>query len=104
MVTKEITWKKLSSLWIPEKKDEEISGRLAKVDVGVGENKSMLYTIETEDAVRGVWGSTVLDGKMRFFEVGDYVKIVFLGKKEGGKKESYKDFEVFFGRIKNQES
>jgi len=92
----EITWKKLSSPWIPENKDDKIEGRLIKVEEEAGENKSMLYHLETENAIRGVWGSAVLDQKMKFFEVGDYVKIIFLGIKEGGKKD-YKDFEVFKG-------
>lgn len=97
-----IIWKKLSSPWKPENKDDEISGKLVRVDEKVGENESMLYQLETENAIRGVWGSAVLDQKMKFFEIGDYVKIIFLGKKEGNKKESYKDFDVCLGRVKKE--
>ena len=92
-----MNWKKLINPWIPEKENDEIEGKLIRIDEEVGENKSMLYTLETENYVRGVWGSTVLDEKMKIFEVGDYVKIVFLGKKKGSKKEGYKDFDVFKG-------
>ncbi len=97
-----MNWKKLIKIWIPEKKDEEISGKLIRIELEVGKNKSMLYTLETDDTIRGVWGCAVLDKKMEFFEVGEYVKIVFLGMKEGGQKESYKDFDVFKG-IKDPE-
>ncbi len=92
-----MNYKKLISPWIPEKKDDAIEGKLLRIDEEVGENKSKLYTLETEDSVRGVWGSTVLDEKMKIFEVGDYVKIVFLGKKKGNRAEEYKDFDVYRG-------
>ena len=91
-------WKKLINPWIPEKENDEIEGKLLRIDEEVGENKSMLYTLETEDSARGVWGSTVLDEKMKIFEVGNYVKIVFLGRKKGGKKDNYKDFDVYRGK------
>ena len=90
-------YKKLVSPWIPEKKDDEIEGKLLRVEEEVGENKSMFYILETEDSVRGVWGSTVLDEKMKIFEVGDYIKIVFLGKKKGNRAEEYKDFDCYRG-------
>ncbi len=96
-MTEEIVWKKLSIAWIPEKEGDEISGKLVRIDQEVGENKSMVYSLETENAIRGVWGSTVLDEKMKFFSVGAYVKIVFLGKKEGSKKENYKDYDCYLG-------
>lgn len=91
-------WKKLISPWIPEKAKDEISGKLIRIDSKVGENKSMMYSLETEKNIQGAWGSIVLDEKMKFFKVGDFVKIVFLGKKEGNRKESYKDFDVFLGK------
>ncbi|KKN40019.1 hypothetical protein LCGC14_0737900 [marine sediment metagenome] len=93
-----MNWKKLTGPFIPEKKGDEISGKLIKVEEEVGTNLSMFYTLETEDSISGVWGSTVLDEKMKLFEVGNYVKIVFLGLKEGNRKEGYKDFEVHIGR------
>ncbi len=92
-----MNYKKLINPWIPEKKDDAIEGKLLRIDEKVGENESMLYTLETEDSVRGVWGCAVLDGKLKFFEVGDYVKIVFLGKKKGNRAEEYKDFDCYFG-------
>jgi len=92
-----MNWKKLIGPWIPEKANDEISGKLIRIDSEVGENKSMMYTFQTEKNIQGAWGSTVLDEKMKFFRVGDFVKIIFLGKKEGSRKESYKDFDVFGG-------
>ena len=93
-------WKKLISPWIPEKKYDEISGKLIRVYEKVGKNESMLYVLETEEFVRGVWGSTVLDEMLKIFEVGDYIKIIFLGKKEGKRKEGYKAFESYRGSSK----
>lgn len=88
-------FKKLTSPWKPENPNDEISGKLIKIDSEVGENKSMMYIFVTETNIQGVWGSTVLDEKMKVFNVGNFVKIVFLGKKEGSRKEGYKDYDVY---------
>jgi len=92
-----MNYKKLINPWIPEKEDDAIEGKLLRVDSEVGENKSMFYILETKESIRGVWGSTVLDEKMKIFEVGNYIKIVFLGKKKGTRAEEYKDFDVYRG-------
>ena len=98
-----MTWKKLISPWIPEKEGDEIEGKLIRIEENVGTNESMQYTLETEDSIRGVWGSTVLDEKLKIFEVGDDVKIVFLGKKKGSKVAEYKDFDVYRGKETSEE-
>ena len=92
-----MNWKKISKPWIPENKSDEIFGKLLRIRKDVGDNNSMMYDFETENSIVGVWGSVVLDAKMEMFEVGHHVKIVFLGKKEGGKKEAYKDYDVYKG-------
>ena len=56
-----------------------------------------MYSLEVAPGKSvGVWGSTVLDGKMNAVKVGQQVKIVYLGKvsPEGGRE--YKQYEVFF--------
>jgi hypothetical protein len=92
----EITWKKIGGLWSPQKPKDEISGKLLEVKEDVGEYSSKAYVIETEEDIRTIFGSAVLDNKMRLIKAGDFVKIVFLGNREGDKKE-YKDFDVFKG-------
>lgn len=83
-------------IWKPEKENDEISGILTKVESEVGENKSMLYTLEVDGKPIGIWGSAVLDINMSAAKVGDLVKVVYLGKGESkGGKNPPKLFDVF---------
>lgn len=90
-------WKKIEAdIWVPESMNDEISGRYLGVQHEVGENQSELYSIEvSEGKILNFWGSKVLDGKMVGVQIGQQVKIVFLGKvkPEGGRE--YKDYDVF---------
>lgn len=73
--------------WKPEKDEDFIEGIyvLEKKDVGV--NKSKLYSIETSEGVKNVWGSAILDSRMAHAKIGDKVKITYkgLGEATGGK-------------------
>ncbi len=90
-------YKKILGLWNPEKQ-KQIEGRLLKVeyDKKIKEHNYTIYYLETIDNIFQVSGSTVLDKHMELFNVGNFVKIVFLGMKKGEKAE-YKDFEVYYG-------
>ena len=92
-------WKEATgSTWKPEKKDDSIEGLLTDIQSEVGQNSSMLYTVcRKEDGENlGVWGSTVLDSRMRGINIGEEVKIVFkgLGDAKPG-KHAPKLFSVF---------
>lgn len=91
--------KKVGGAWIPQKKDDEISGKLIKVIDEVGDYKSKGYVIETDEEIRTAYGSTVLDRKMQDSEVheGDFVKIVFLGevKSQEKGKQDYKNWDLY---------
>ena len=91
-------WTKVESdVWNPEE-GEEISGKYLGVQHKVGDHNSELYSLETEEGRQvGVWGSKVLDGKMLGIQVGQQVKIKFVGKVKPEKGNEYKDFEVFKG-------
>lgn len=80
-----------------ENEGDEIEGVLVDVEENVGDNNSMLYTLKTKKGREGVWGSTVLDIRMKGIEKGEQVKIVFLGKEESKKRKgaSYKNFDIF---------
>lgn len=75
----------------------ELVGVLTAKDENVGPNNSKLYRFETKDGkAMGAWGSNVLDGKMKAVEVGEEVRLVYLGKKTSEKTgRSYHDFDVF---------
>lgn len=79
-----------------ENEGDSVEGELVNVRSDVGENKSMMYDIKTENGLKAIWGSKILDEKMRVVKLGQKVKIVFKGKekaKTGGRE--YLVYEVF---------
>ena|SRR3990167_11149613 len=75
--------------WKPEKTNDFIEGLLVDVEKDVGENHSVLYTVQEKESGEntGVWGSAILDSRMKGIAVGMEVKIIFkgLGDKKPGK-------------------
>ena len=83
-------------VWKPEKDGDFVEGVLIAVEKDVGENKSFLYTIEQSPSnYINIWGSTILDPRMRLALIGDKIRITFkgLGEKKGG-KQAPKIFKV----------
>ena len=78
--------------------DAEISGILRDVETEVGPNKSTLYTLKTSTGETiSVWGSTIIDTRLKNVEVGEEVKIIYLGKMKSEKRKGaeYHNFKVF---------
>jgi len=93
------------SIWTYKNDGDFIEGVFIKAKDDVGPNKSMLYTIETSEGVKNVWGATILDEKMSVVNVGDKIKIVYKGL--GTKKPSQnapKMFQVFKDVLEVQKS
>ena len=83
------------SAWVYSKAGDFVEGVLIRVQDDVGVNKSMLYSIETPEGVKSVWGATILDEKMALVKVGDKIKITFQGTAEAKKgKNPAKKFTV----------
>ena len=70
-------------LWVYNNEDDFIEGILVNKEDNVGENKSWMYNIETSEGVKNVWGSAILDSRMKFVNVGAKVKITYKGLGEG---------------------
>lgn len=99
-------WKTAGSAgdtWKPEKAGDSIQGifKNAKEDVGI--NKSMVYQLKVDgvDDLVSVWGSTVLDTKFAEIEIGNEVRIEFLGEKKGKGPKPYKDFQVDYREVED---
>lgn len=96
-------WKKveLGTTWnLKEaKKDDELIGLYIGKEENVGENNSNIYNFERLDNNENiaVWGSTVLDTRMKNVKVGEEVKIVYKGTKPSPNRKDkvYHDFDVF---------
>ena len=78
--------------WTYGKDGDFIEGTLIRMQENVGPNQSMLYSIETSEEVKSVWGATILDQRMALVKVGDKVKITYKGLAEAkaGKKPAKK--------------
>jgi len=76
----------------------EVEGVYTKKMENVGANSSNVYSITTEkNGLVSVWGTTVLDDKMKEVPVGYEVKIVMSGKQKpkSGAGKAYYTFQVF---------
>ena len=83
----EMAYKEVNpDFWTYEKEGDFIEGILIKKQEKVGENESMLYTIENADGMKNVWGSAILDQRMTLVHVGDQIKITYKGIGEQKKK------------------
>jgi len=79
-------------------KEKEIEGVLTGVQQNVGPNSSNLYEIEKRGGDNvAVWGSTVLDSRMKNVKIGEEVKIAFTGLAKEAKRgqNRAKLFEVY---------
>jgi len=72
-----------------------IEGILVQVQKDVGENKSKLYSLETSEGIKNVWGSAILDSRMSLISIGSTLKITYKGLAEAkGGKNPAKMFRV----------
>ena len=79
-------------------KEKELEGVLTNIQTDVGPNASTLYDFEKKDGDNiAVWGSTVLDSRMKNVKIGEEVKIKFVGLAKDSKKgqSPAKLFEVY---------
>lgn len=79
-----------------DKKNDTITGLLRAKVPDIGPNKSTVYIIEKDGVKLGIWGSTILDHRMRTVQPQDEVMVVYLGKAIAPKSQrEYHDFKVF---------
>lgn len=72
-----------------------LQGVLSNVKKNVGTNGSTIYEVKVNGEIVSFWGSSLLDTKLTQCEIGDEIRVKYLGKKTSEKtKRTYKDFEV----------
>lgn len=80
-------------IWSPEE-GEKIIGTLKERRVGAGKFESTLYIIQKNDGTLvGVWGSTVIDSKLKDLQEGTKLGIKYLGISKG-ERGQYKNYKV----------
>jgi hypothetical protein len=87
------------------KKEDTFIGYYNGVQVNVGQNKSKLYNFTTEDGkMIDIWGSTVLDIRLKTCVPGEKIKIVYHGIETNPQtKREYHNFEVFKSKTNKAE-
>lgn len=81
--------------WTYEEDGDFIEGILVSVQKDVGPNEAMLYSLETTEGVKVVWGATILDQRMALVNVGEKVKITYKGLAEPkAGKQAAKIFKI----------
>ena len=82
------------NVWKPENEGDQIEGELVSKRENVGPNESKTYYLKKDNKQTMIWGSTVLDSRMDFINVGDYIKVTFKGTQENKKGQPTKIFKV----------
>ena len=82
------------NVWKPQNKGDAIEGTLVLKRTNVGPNESNAYYLEKDGHQTMVWGTTVIDDRMTFVNVGDYIRITFKDILENAKKQPLKVFKV----------
>jgi hypothetical protein len=97
--SKKLNFKKIEpGIWKPEKKGDELVGLLVgSDDSNKYDSKVYHLEVEGEDGKANqtvVFGTAVLDDRMRFVKPGQTVKIVYQGTEPNKKGQDTKMFDV----------
>lgn len=77
-------------------KHPEVAGNFLGTALHIGENDSAVHILLVDGVRTGVWGSTLLDSRMKSVEEGDRIMIRYMGTEQSPKSgREYKDFKVF---------
>ena len=88
-------WKKIEpNVWKPQKEDDSIIGVLISTEPKIGDKNSAKYHIENKEGTFLVWGSTVLDDRMKFVKVGQTLRITFKQKTKNKKNQDLNIYTV----------
>lgn len=85
-----------------EKKGDNIAGILQAKVPEVGPNESTVFVILKDGVKYGIWGSAVLDKRMRSVNPQDEVMVVYLGEAIAPKSNrEYHDYQVLTRGVKH---
>lgn len=92
-------WEEIQpNIWKPENPGDAIEGILIGKESEKGDYKSSAYALETKQGQFLVWGSAVIDERMKYVDVGEKVKIMFEGKENNKKGQPVNIFKIFRGK------
>ncbi|MBT5832339.1 MAG: hypothetical protein HOH77_19280 [Candidatus Latescibacteria bacterium] len=82
-------------IWRPEKEGDALMGKLLQKRPKGGKYQSESYVVENHKALYIVFGTAVLEDRMKNVSIGDIVRIEYKGTKKNKRDEDTKIFEVF---------
>jgi hypothetical protein len=85
------------NVWKPTTTGEAIEGVLIDKQLDKGSFGSSAYAIESQSGQTLVWGSAVLDERMKYINIGDLVRIEYKGTQKNKRGQDVKIFKVFKG-------
>jgi hypothetical protein len=93
-----MVWKNVEpELWKPQAKGEQVEGVLVNVEPK-GSEMSSKYYVETITGIKLVFGSTVLDDRMKSIKVGEIIRITYEGTVDNKRHQPVKIFKVEVNR------
>ena len=104
MKQKEEQWQAIEpDTWKPKEKGDQIIGVLTSTEPK--DDKAQLsarYYLQNELGTYLVWGSAVLDNRMKFVKIDDKVRITFEGKEKNKKKQDLNMYKVDVAKNSDQ--
>lgn len=83
------------NVWHYEKDGDAVQGHLVEIEKNAVYPEKQVYELRKDDGTSVlIFGTTVLDSKMRGIRVGDYVRVTYKGSKENKGKNATKMFEI----------
>lgn len=97
METKNQNWVEIQpTYWVPKEEGDKIEGILLEKKPEQGRHDSMVYVLKLEhETLVNVYGSTVLDSRMKFVNVGQKVRIEYRGTELTKREREVKIFKVY---------
>ena len=80
--------------WTPNTEEDQVEGRFINMEEGKGINESNAYYLEKDGTQILIWGTTVLNSRMKFAQLGEYLRITYKGKEKNKKGQDIKIFKV----------
>ncbi len=80
-------------MWKPEKENDEFEGEVMEFKKGLYSERQAVVKAPSGDLFN-LPSYTVLENKMATIEVGDYIKVTYVGTKKSDKGVEYKDFKL----------
>lgn len=88
-------WEKVTTpVWKFEKGGDFIEGVLIDKIMVEKDEGSNRYFVENKQGIKLIWGSAIIDDRMRFVDVGTEIKITFIEKKDIGAGKTLNIFEI----------